>query len=48
MLAAAGGLVLTTTLGIIMAFRFSRSKAAVLLCLVAGVAVPVALLLIYR
>ena len=48
MLAAACGLVLTTTLGIIMAFRFSRSKAAVLLCLVAGVAVPVALLLIYR
>src|SRR5205085_1618159 len=32
MLAAAAGLVLTTVLGIIMAFRFSRSKTAVILC----------------
>ena len=48
MLAAAGGLVLTTSLGIIMAFRFSRRKAAVLVCLGTGVAVRVVLLLIYR
>jgi ABC-type nitrate/sulfonate/bicarbonate transport system permease component len=47
-LAAAAGLVLTTTLGIIMAFRFTRSKASVLLCLLAGVVVPVAILLVYR
>jgi len=48
MLAAAVGLVMTTLLGIIMAFRFSRSKASVVLCLTAGVAVPVAILLIYH
>jgi hypothetical protein len=39
---------LTTVLGIIMAFRFSRSKAPVILSLLAGVAIPVAILLIYR
>lgn len=48
MLAAAAGLVLTTVLGIIMAFRFSRSKTPVVLCLVAGVLAPVLLLFIYR
>ncbi len=48
MLTAAVGLVLTTLLGIIMAFRFSRSKTPVVLCLVAGVAIPLALLLIYH
>jgi len=46
-LAAAVGLVLTTTLGIIMAFRYSRSKVSVVLCLLAGMAVPAAILLIY-
>lgn len=47
-LAAATGLVVTTVLGIIMAFRFSRSKTPVILCLVAGVVIPIALLLVYR
>ncbi len=47
-LAAAGGVVVTTVLGIIMAFRFSRNKMPVVLCLAAGIVVPVALLLIYR
>ena len=45
-LAATVGLVLTTTLGIIMAFRFARSKTSVLCCLLAGVVMPVALLLV--
>ena len=48
MLAAAAGLVLTTILGIIMAFRFSRSKTPVILCLLAGIAIPVVILLIYH
>jgi hypothetical protein len=48
MLAASVGLVLTTILGIIMAFRYSRSKGPVWMCLLAGVIVPVAILLIYR
>lgn len=47
-LAAAIGLVLTTILGIIMAFRFGRSRATVSLCLVAGVAIPLAMLLLYH
>ena len=45
---AAVGLMLTTVLGIIMAFRFSPSKASVILCLLAGVVIPAALLLIYH
>ena len=48
MFAAACGLVITTVLGIIMAFRFSRSKVPVVLCLTTGVAVPILLLLVYR
>src|SRR2546422_735971 len=47
-LTAAVGLVFTTVLGIIMAFRFSPSKASVVLCLLAGVAIPVAILIIYH
>jgi hypothetical protein len=47
-LAAAVGLVASSVLGIMMAFRFGRNRAAVVLCLAAGVVVPVALLLIYR
>jgi len=47
MLAAAAGLILTTLLGIVMAFRFTPTKAPVILCLSAGV-VPLAILLIYR
>lgn len=48
MLAAAIGLVATTVLGIVMAFRFNRRKAPVIICLAAGVAIPVVVLLIYR
>jgi|SRR5476651_1623303 hypothetical protein len=44
MLAAATGLVLTTLLGVVMAFRVSRSLVPVLTCLAAGVALPLALL----
>ncbi len=47
-LAAAVGLVLTTFLGIVMAFRYSRNAAPVTLCLAAGIALPVSILLIYR
>ena len=44
MLAAAAGLVLTTLLGIMLAFRVSRSAMPVVLCLVTGIALPLALL----
>ena len=47
-LAAAVGLVFTSVLGIVMAFRYGRSTRAAGLCLAAGVAIPLALLLIYR
>jgi ABC-type nitrate/sulfonate/bicarbonate transport system permease component len=47
-LAAAIGLVFSTSLGILMAFRFGRNKFTVAACLVGGVLVPMGLLLIYR
>lgn len=47
-LAAAIGLVASSVLGIVMAFRFGRSRASVVSCLVAGVVVPVVILLIYH
>lgn len=47
-LTAAAALVLTTVLGVIMAFRYSRSAVPVLLSLATGIALPVALLLLYR
>jgi hypothetical protein len=47
MLLSAAGLVLTTALGIIMAFRFARSIMAPLLCLGAGVLIPVVILILY-
>ena len=47
-LAAAGGLVFSTTLGIIMAFRFTCSKLSVTLCLLGGVVLPLAILLTWR
>ena len=43
-LAAAIGLIVTTLLGVVMAFRFGRSKAAVILSLLAGIVVPLGLL----
>jgi hypothetical protein len=47
MFLAAAGLVLTTMLGIVMAFRFSNSLTAPLLCLIAGIAIPAAILFLY-
>ena len=48
MLAAAVGLVVTTLLGVVMAFRSCRSWLTPVLCLVAGVAIPLVALWIYR
>ncbi len=49
MLAAAVGLIATTVLGVVMAFKYNgRSPVPVILCLVAGVVVPVALLWLVR
>lgn len=42
------GLIVTTTLGVVMAFRYGRSGRAALLCLFAGVAIPATILLIYK
>jgi ABC-type nitrate/sulfonate/bicarbonate transport system permease component len=47
MCAAAAGLVVTTLLGVVMAFRFSRSGMTPALCLVAGIVLPAVLLWIY-
>jgi hypothetical protein len=46
MFLGAAGLVITTVLGVIMAFRFSSSKIPVVLCLTAGVVIPILLLLV--
>ncbi len=48
MLLASAGLVLTTLLGVLMAFRVTRSAVPVLACLATGVVVPVALLYLVR
>ena len=47
-LGASTGLVLTTILGILMAYRLSRRPALVTVLLLAGVALPAALLLLAR
>jgi hypothetical protein len=41
----AGGMILTTILGVVMAFRFGKGRAA-LWCLCAGIAIPLALICI--
>ena len=46
--AAAGGLVLTSVLGVVMAFRFSRGALVPILCLAVGVLVPLFFLYLYR
>jgi hypothetical protein len=46
--AAAVGLVITTLLGVVMAFRFSRSVVTPIVCLAAGIAIPAVLLWVYR
>jgi uncharacterized iron-regulated membrane protein len=48
MFAAAIGLVMTTVIGVIMAYRFSRQPLVATVCLAAGALLPIALLLIYR
>ena len=47
-LAAAIGLVFTTCLGIVMAFRYGQSRAWVAVSLAAGLIIPVVILLIYH
>lgn len=46
--AAAVGLVTTTALGVLMAFRVSRKPLSATLCLIAGIALPTLLLWIYK
>ncbi len=48
MVLAAAGLVSTSVLGVVMAYRFSRQPLAATLSLLLGVAVPGVLLWIYR
>jgi hypothetical protein len=47
-LLAAAGLILSTVLGVIMAFRCSGSVVTPVLCLSAGVAIPCVVLYLYR
>ena len=47
-LLSAIGLVTTTLLGVVMAFRVSRGLTAPVICLAVGIFLPVALLLFYR
>ena len=46
--AAAIGLVISTLLGVIMAYRFSRQPLVATICLLAGIAVPALMLWIYK
>jgi hypothetical protein len=48
MLASAVGLVVTTVIGIVMAYRFSNRPLVASICLLAGIALPGLLLWIYR
>jgi uncharacterized iron-regulated membrane protein len=48
MFTAALGLVLTTVIGVIMAYRFSRQPLVATICLIAGIALPAVLLWIYK
>jgi hypothetical protein len=48
MLASAIGLVATTIIGIVMAYRFSNRPMVATICLLTGIALPGLLLLIYR
>jgi hypothetical protein len=45
---AAAGLILSTVLGVVMAFRYSSSALTPLLLLAGGIAVPLAVLYLYR
>ena len=48
MLAAGAGLVATSVIGIVMAYRFSQRPMVATVCLFAGIALPAALLWIYK
>jgi hypothetical protein len=48
MLAAAAGLVATTGIGVVMAYRFSQRPLVATVCLLAGIALPAVLLWIYK
>ena len=48
MFAAAIGLISTTIIGVIMAYRFSRRPVTATICLVSGTVVPVLLVWIYH
>ncbi len=48
MLAGAAGLVISSVVGVIMAYRFSRRPLVATICLLAGVVVPGVMLWVYR
>lgn len=48
MVAAAAGLVITSILGVIMAYKFSRQPGIATVCLLLGVAIPAVMLWIYK
>jgi ABC-type nitrate/sulfonate/bicarbonate transport system permease component len=48
MLAGAVGLVISTVIGVIMAYRFSRRPLVATICLLSGIFVPTILLWVYR
>jgi hypothetical protein len=48
MLAAAAGLVATAVIGVVMAYRFSQRPMVATVSLLSGIALPVALLWIYK
>jgi formate/nitrite transporter FocA (FNT family) len=48
MLAAAAGLVATAVIGVVMAYRFSQRPMVAMVSLLSGIALPAALLWIYK
>ena len=48
MFVAAAGLVTSSVIGVVLAFRFSRKPLTAILCLLAGMAGPASLLWIYK
>jgi len=48
MLAGVVDRVMTTILGIVMALRFGRNKRLVIACMVAGVVIPMGMLIIFK
>ncbi len=48
MVATAAGLVVTSILGVVMAYRFSRQPIVATVCLLLGIAIPALILWIYK